>query len=339
MGVQVVPAASIVGRSAVNLLEKVRFIVNLTDPVFRGKYRGRQEHEDDMEAMLERARKAHVKSMIITGTSLSESRTAVRLAKETGFYTTIGCHPTRSSEFDKYKAGPAAYLDELDKLIAANLQGKGRVVAVGECGLDYDRLHFANEETQKKHFRTQLSLAKKYHLPLFLHVRNAYPDFVKILKEEGFDAEGGKAIGGRGGVVHSFTGTKEEAVELLAMGFHFSVNGCSMKTEEQLEAVKSIPPSRMMLETDAPWCSCTHTHASKQHIDTLPSQLREAFLPAGARGPERFEYGKPVKGRNEPMAIGAVAWVLSQIHGAPFERVAERTFINTVEVFQLSELR
>lgn len=53
----------------------------------------------------------------------------------TDFYATIGCHPTRSGQFDKFKGGPSAYLDALDKLIEEHLRGKGRVVAVGECGL------------------------------------------------------------------------------------------------------------------------------------------------------------------------------------------------------------
>lgn len=62
---------------------------------------------------------------------------------------------------------------------------------------------------------SQLSLAKKYHLPLFLHSRAAHADFVKILREEGFDKDGGRAVGGKGGVVHSFTGTAEEVAELV----------------------------------------------------------------------------------------------------------------------------
>lgn len=85
--------------------------------------------------MLERSRKAGVKSMIITGGSLHESGQALKLAKEHGMYATAGCHPTRSAEFDKYRGGPEAYLAALDKLIGQNLTGKGRVVAVGECGL------------------------------------------------------------------------------------------------------------------------------------------------------------------------------------------------------------
>ena len=90
---------------------------------------------DDLEAMLERARAAGVKSMIITGGSLHESKEALELAQQLGFYATVGCHPTRSAQFDQFRGGPERYLEELDKVIAANLTGKGRVVAVGECGL------------------------------------------------------------------------------------------------------------------------------------------------------------------------------------------------------------
>lgn len=62
----------------------------------------------------------------------------------------------------------------------------------------------------------QLSLAKKYHLPLFLHSRAAHADFVQILREEGLGEDGGRAVGAKGGVVHSFTGTSEEAIELVS---------------------------------------------------------------------------------------------------------------------------
>jgi TatD DNase family protein len=73
--------------------------------------------------------------MIITGGSLHESKEALHLAQKYDLYATVGCHPTRSSQFDKYKGGPDAYLKALSDLIQANLNGKGRVVAIGECGL------------------------------------------------------------------------------------------------------------------------------------------------------------------------------------------------------------
>ncbi|KAH7930563.1 Mg-dependent DNase [Leucogyrophana mollusca] len=318
-----------------------RFIdigVNLTDPVFRGIHHGRKKHEDDFEAMLERSRSAGVKSMIITGGSLRESRQALDLARKHDLYATVGCHPTRSKEFDQYQGGSEAYLRALDKLIEDHMEGKGRVVALGECGLDYDRTHFASEDIQRRHFRSQLTLAKKYHLPLFLHSRAAHSDFVAILKEEGFEEDGGRASGAKGGVVHSFTGSVEEVNELMDMGFHISINGCSMKTEQNLMAVKAIRPEKLLLETDAPWCSMTSTHASKSHLDSLPASLRALYFPPATK-PETFVLGKPVKGRNEPSAIGGVAWVVHKVNeGVSFEKVTEKAYKNTVELFGLKEL-
>jgi len=321
---------------------KINFIdigVNLTDPVFRGIYHGKEKHKDDLDNMLERSRSAGIRSMIITGGSLHESELALNLARQKGFYATVGCHPTHSREFDQHPSGPDAYLLELDKLIGSNLRPSGRVVAVGECGLDYDRTHFATKEEQQRHFRSQLVLAKKYHLPLFLHSRAAHTDFVKILREEGFGEDGGKGVGAKGGVVHSFTGSSQEVEELISMGFYVGVNGCSLKTEINLETLKGISLDRLLLETDAPWCSMTSTHASKRHLDTLPASLRSRFFPAAVR-PESFAVGKAVKGRNEPAAIGGVAWVVHKLNDetVPFESVAETVYKNTVELFSLDEL-
>lgn len=335
------PVTVIAARPNTEVKGNFRFIdigVNLTDPVFRGYHHGKRKHDDDLEAMLERSRAAGVKSMIITGGSLHESREALELAKQLGFYATVGCHPTRSKQFDSFKGGPDAYLAALDQLIAQNLKGKGRVVAVGECGLDYDRTHFAPPDVQQRHFRSQLALAKKYHLPLFLHSRAAHADFVRILREEGFGEDGGRGVGANGGVVHSFTGSAEEIAELMNMGFHIGVNGCSFKTADNLAASKTIRPDRLMLETDAPWCSMTSTHASKQHLTSLPPSLNALYFPPATK-PEGFVYGKAVKGRNEPCATGAAAWVMHRLNeGVPFEKVTEKVWKNTVQLFGLHEL-
>jgi TatD DNase family protein len=83
----------------------------------------------------------------------------------------------------------------------------------------------------------------------------------------------------------------------------------------------------------------TATHASRPHIDVLPQSLRSLYFPPDTKL-ERFVYGKPVKGRNEPSAIGGVAWVLQRMNeGVQFERITERAWKNTVEVFRLDELR
>jgi len=244
----------------------------------------------------------------------------------------VPCHPTRSTEFEN---DPSGYLQALDELVGAHLSGPGRAVAIGECGLDYDRTHFAPATIQQKHFRSQLALAKKYHLPLFLHSRAAHTDFVRILREEGFGEDGGKPAGGRGGVVHSFTGSVEDANDYIKMGFHIGINGCSLKTEDNLAAVKSIDPRRILFETDAPWCSMTSTHASRRHIDSLPADLRELYFPPAVRA-EAFVLGGPVKGRNEPGAIGAVAWVAHKVkEEVSFQDFVDQGWRNTIELFGL----
>lgn len=166
---------------------------------------------------MERAKAAGVVSQIITGGSLKESRESLKLAKQNGFYSTVGCHPTRSAE--PLKQAEGVYMQSIEKLISANLSGPGRAVAVGECGLDYDRLHFADKETQKKAFRAQLEIAKRLHLPLFLHSRACHADFVALLTEAGMHENGGEAVGGKGGVAHSFTGEINEMEDLVGRLF------------------------------------------------------------------------------------------------------------------------
>ena len=83
----------------------------------------------------------------------------------------------------------------------------------------------------------------------------------------------------------------------------------------------------------------TASHASRPYIDTLPQSLRSLYFPPDTK-PERFVRGKAVKGRNEPCAIGGVAWILQRMNqDVTFERITERVWKNTVEVFGLDELR
>jgi TatD DNase family protein len=99
------------------------------------------------------------------------------------------------------------------------------------------------------------------------------------------------------------------------------------------------PSSHYSLFADSPWCSLTASHASRPHIDTLPTSLRSLYFPPDTK-PERFIHGKAVKGRNEPSTIGGVAWVLHRMNeGVSFERITERAWKNTVEVFGLDELK
>lgn len=162
----------------------------------------------------------------------------------------MGCHPTRCKEF---AANPQQYYDKLCTAIEENAT---KIVAIGECGLDYDRLHFCPADTQRTYFERQLDLVAKYKLPLFLHCRNSFDDFFDIIKRNA-----AKIV--NGGVVHSFDGTIEQATKFIEFGFLIGINGCSMKTEEQLQTIAKIPNDKILIETDCPWCSIRNSHAGK----------------------------------------------------------------------------
>ena len=120
-------------------------------------------------------------------------------------------------------------------------QHKDHIVAIGECGLDYDRFNYADKDTQLKAFPIHFDWAEKFNLPMYLHSRNCKDDFVRIVKENR------KRF--KGGVVHSYTGDIEELKELIAMDLYIGVNGCSLKTKENIEIVKQIPLDLIMLES------------------------------------------------------------------------------------------
>lgn len=187
---------------------------------------------------------------MVTGSDLKESKKAVALAERHPgqCYATVGVHPCQAASFDKYLGGPTALLQELESL-ALNAKGRGLATAFGEIGLDYDRLHFAGKEQQLKCFEAQLEIAVNVQLPLFLHSRAAGEDFERLLSAKLPSLP-------KGGLVHSFTGTMEEMNSLVALGLDIGINGCSMKTEENLDVVKAIPLERLQIETDGPWVRC-----------------------------------------------------------------------------------
>ena len=96
---------------------------------------------------------------------------------------------------------------------------KDKVVAIGECGLDYDRLNFCQADVQKKYFEAQLDLSGLFELPLFLHCRAAATDMLDILKKNQDKLCSSK------GVVHSFDGTLEEAQAFIDLGYSIGLNG------------------------------------------------------------------------------------------------------------------
>ncbi|KAJ1654400.1 hypothetical protein IWQ61_005666 [Dispira simplex] len=301
--------------------------VNLTDPVFRGVYRGKQAHPDDLDQVLERARKVGVHKMIVTGGSLSESREALELASryDSLLYATVGCHPTRCLEFTQGN-DPEGYYNQLLSL-ARSHEYQGRVVAIGECGLDYDRIQFCPKKVQLEYFIKQLDLAETTGLPMFLHNRNTGNDFIDIMRQHRHRI--------RGGVVHSFTGSLEEALALVDLDLYIGINGCSLKTEENLRVVKAIPCHKLMIETDAPWCDIRPTHASFPYLKQARSSSSSNFVyhTFESKKKERFVPGSLVKGRNEPCNIQDVLLVMAAVRETSPTDLALTLYENTCRLF------
>jgi TatD DNase family protein len=290
---------------------------NATDEVFHGIYNEKQCHRDDYLDIFQRARAVGVRSILCTSSSTQEAIDTLELCRKwrdsspCHLVGTVGIHPTRCLEFETDKESIIA---KLEHLVQDGLSD-GTVVAIGECGLDYDRLHFCAKEFQQIGFEAQLEMSLKYPLPLFLHNRNTGGDFFRTISE----------YTGRmhGGVVHSFTGSTEEMRELVDLNLFIGINGCSLKTEENLQVVKEIPVENLLIETDAPWCSIKPSHASSSLVTTTFPTVKK----------EKYQDGKLVKDRSEPCQLIQVLEVVSKLHEMDIIDLAEQISANTVKLF------
>lgn len=174
---------------------------------------------------------------ILTGTDTKENRKIHEFIKKHEAYGTAGIHP--------HNADRAKQEDFLliERLMAENK----KLVAVGECGLDYDRM-FSTKENQKRCLEKQIVLAEKLDKPMFLHERSGANDFIKRFKRHPDIC--------KRSVVHCFTGDKATLDSYLSMGFSIGITGwiCDDRRGKELrQAVSIIPLDRILLETDAPY--------------------------------------------------------------------------------------
>ncbi len=245
---------------------------------------------EDREKVLQSAIDEGVSPLIITGTSEKSSMLAAKYAsKYSGkLYSTAGVHP-----HDAKSCTP----DTIKNL--ENLTKQDCVVAIGECGLDYNR-DFSPREVQRKYFEAQIELACKTGLPLFLHERDAFEDFYSILGKYKNDVSNM--------VVHCFTGRKEELQKYLELGCYIGITGwiCDERRGKHLiDLVKLIPQDKIMIETDAPFLT--------------PRNLEE----------------KPKDGRNEPKYLVHILDELAYHLDADIDALADMTYRNTRRFFDI----
>jgi len=282
--------------------------VNLMSPAF----------DHDREAVVARAGAAGVKTLIITGSSIAGSIEAAAYARAAknhssnlttnqhkptrtveryqtasscgswliNYWTTAGVHPHNAKDWD------AAASDRLRELAA-------QAVAIGECGLDYNR-NFSPPQAQRKCFEDQLALATQLEKPVFLHERDAFDDFLSILKKYRANLPGA--------VVHCFTGGPAELEAYLVLDCYIGITGwiCDERRGAHLSPLlPRIPADRLLLETDAPY-------------------LLPRSLPRNLRGKS---------GRNEPCFLPHIAAYAAEILGKSPDQLADETSANARWLF------
>ena len=223
--------------------------------------RWHQASKTDPAVVIADAQAAGVTRLICVGCTVVDSQLAVEFVqKRPQCWASIGMHPHEAARYQKDTVALASF---------AALAAQPKVVAVGECGLDYYYNH-SPKEAQEKVLRFQLELAQKHDLPLIFHIREAFSDFWPIFD----DYEGLR------GVVHSFTASQKELDQALARGLYIGQNGIITFTKDaaQLATARAIPLDRLLLETDAPFLTPTPhrgTICEPKHVYTTGVFLAE----------------------------------------------------------------
>ena len=232
-------------------------------------YASHKYSADAIAGILKEAKAGGVEAVLCISNSIPEVRRNVELAltfampvgaalsapNHALFFFTCGCHPHHAKEFKGEK--------DVQFLRAQLLAHPLSCVAVGECGLDYNR-NFSPPEVQRDVFRRQIRLAKELRKMMYLHCRDAFGDFVAILREEGYTR----------GIVHCFTGTLEEAQVFVDMGFKLGVTGFLLDRRRNAATARaiahpSIPLESLIVETDAPFMAVYPRRSSRPEDTAL----------------------------------------------------------------------
>jgi len=254
--------------------------------------------DSDRSEVLERARTAGLRRILNPGINLGSSRDAIGLAEANPeVYAAVGVHPNDWLSWDETTLEALRELAKYPK-----------VIAIGEIGLDYYRDR-ASQYVQKMIFREQLELASEMELPVVIHSRNtskkderATADVLDIISGWHRDLySSGSKLARRPGVLHSYGGSLEMALEAISLGFWIGVTGpvTFKKADDLREVIAGLPVENILIETDAPFLT--------------PQPYR----------------GK----RNEPAHVRYVAGKIAELHNLSVEGLAEITKANAKRLF------
>ena len=240
------------------------------------------DFNDDLDEVVKRAFENNILKIILPNIDSSSIKKMLDLSTQYPqiCFPLMGLHPTSVNE---------DFLEELE-LVEFWLK-KRKFYGIGEIGIDlYWDKAFITEQTEA--FRVQIQMAKKYELPIVIHVRESFDEVFAVLKEEGVD--------GLNGVFHSFSGTIEQAQQIISMGFKLGVNGIvTFKNSGMDQVIKKIDTSHIILETDAPY-----------------------LTPVPFRGK-----------RNESSYLIYIAQKVAELHGLPVAEIARITTQNAENLF------
>lgn len=265
-------------------------------------------YEKDSKEVIDRALKAGV-WIVNVGTQKDTSTQGVAIAHqyEKGVYASVGLHPihTEQSFHDKQELGASEEAkgfysrgEEFDYSYYKKLAVDPKVVAIGECGLDYYRISPETKEKQAQIFLQQADLAQEVGKALMIHCRpskgteNAYEDLLGLMANTKYTIPK---------IVHFYVGGLEITKKLVAAGFYFTIGGVITFARDYDESIRFMPLDRILTETDAPYVA-----------------------PAAYRGK-----------RNEPIYIVETVKKLAELKGISYEQAAQATFENACKVFKI----
>ncbi|XP_063538887.1 3'-5' ssDNA/RNA exonuclease TatD [Cydia strobilella] len=269
----------------------------------------------DLDSVVQRAKDAGVQKIMVTGTSVKNSKEALRLTRlyPGTIYSTAGVHPHDAKSMVE---------EDMWAELHATAQAP-ECVAIGECGLNYSK-DFSEPGVQRDVFKRQVEIACDLRKPLFVHEKEAQEDLLKILDDFGNRLPPV--------VIHSFSGSVEQGIKYIEKGFYLGITGyiCKDKSDGGIRRLLSeniLPLDKLLVETDSPFMY-PNMRASK-----LPLHVKDSLTDRSMAFVNRYCTFQ----RNEPCALPAIVELVAGFLGQSPEDVALATAFNALKIFGLSQ--